>query len=99
MPQRLDDIALSSRHPFEVFLLVACLVAGLNGLINGPTPGTIAATLDPTTRNVWLACLTLGGFLGLLGPFFRGTLLRRVTGLQLEAIGLIAAGGASLVYA
>jgi len=83
------------RNPFEVYLLIACVLAGVLLLFTPATPATMAATLSPVLVDLWSAMLSVGGFVALSGIVWRN----RVTGVALEQVGLVSTGAASVVYA
>ena len=75
----------SGRNPFEVWLLVACVVAGIVGLISpADTASTVVKALPHWEALCWFSGLTLGGLVGLAGAFSRG-----VMSLLVERVGMV----------
>lgn len=87
-----------SRHPFQLFMLIASFLYSLPGLaFNGIRPGSVQETVGPVGTIVWSVFLCLGTAAALLGIF--GFARDRATGLTLEEGGLAAAGAATVYYA
>lgn len=87
-------LILSSRSPFEFFLLVACMLSGVNGLLN-PFKASVSASsvLPEWELYAWYGGLLVGGIIALVG-YLRKTLFS----LALERTGLILLTAMSLVY-
>ena len=85
----------SSRHPFEIFALVACAMSGTSLLLGGVVPGSINALLPLPAVIAWGIALAFGSAAALTGIVLKNRLL----GLLLEQVGLVAVGGAACLYA
>lgn len=83
-----------SRHPFQIFIMVLCALVGIPVLFGDATPGSISETLPHGFRQAWALLLSIGATVTLIGGAWRN----RVTGLLIEQVGLVSAGGATLVY-
>lgn len=94
----LNDERIRSRHPFQLFMLIASFLYSLPGLaFTGIRPGSVQETVGPVGTIVWSIFLCLGTGAALLGIFgFRSD---RATGLTLEGLGLLSAGSATAYYA
>lgn len=102
MPKRIVRAAFRSfktpaaRYPADpraVFVLAACVAAGLPLVFAGATPGSVAAQLDRFWVVVWGAMLAVGALMSLIG-----TLRMDVNGIILEQIGSVSVGGATVIY-
>lgn len=58
--------------PHETLFLILSVVLGLNYLIGGPPPDSLAATLDEWKFTTWATLLLLSGLIGLVGCYWRG---------------------------
>jgi hypothetical protein len=85
-----------SRHPFEVWLLGACALAGTFQLISGARPGSLSAQLSPVAQIAWCILLGGGAIVALVGVFWGGQVK---VALELESIGLSSVTVACIVYA
>lgn len=81
-----------SRSPFEIFMLLACILSGIAGLID-PYASTISKLLPPWQLYLWNAGIALGGLATLIGA-----LGGRYISLHIERIGLTFLTGLSSVY-
>ena len=89
---------LRSRHPFQLFMLIASFLYSLPGLVfHGIRPGSVQETVGPVGTIIWSIFLCVGTGAALLGTF--GFAKDRATGLTLEELGLLAAGAATVYYA
>lgn len=86
----------SARHPFELFVLICGLVAGIPLILGNARPGSTAALLDPFLLSLWSWTLTVGCAVALVGVFWPG---RPETALLVEQIGLVAVGVGVVVFA
>lgn len=87
-----------SRHPFQLFMLIASFLYSLPGLaFEGVRPGSVQETVGPVGTILWSVFLCIGTGAALLGTF--GFLHDRATGLTLEELGLASAGTATGYYA
>lgn len=85
--------ARTNRSPFQLYLLGLITVAGL--LISvGLSDNPIYAAMGWYSV-VWGIFLTAGGFLSLLGIYWPRN---PITGMLIERSGLVALGGASLIW-
>lgn len=101
--KRSDPIThASTRHPFEVFLLILSIISGLPVALGNVTPGSVSAALSPWAQRTWGAGLTLGAIVCLLGILMTRPNPRAVTvsitGMVIEQVGLVMVGGACMVY-
>lgn len=93
------------RHPFELFVLVFGLAAGIALLINGPPPGSTEELLGPVLVTVWGVMFSGGCAIALVGVLWSpvARLLKRNyhqgTGLLAEQVGLVAVGFGTVIYA
>lgn len=94
MPERVKVLE-SSRHPFQIFTLWLCVAVGVPLLLGKVEANSINATMAPGARTIWASLLAGGAVIALLGMIWRN----RATGLVIEQVGLVATGGATLVYA
>ncbi|MGH7743614.1 MAG: hypothetical protein ACREQ5_02160 [Candidatus Dormibacteria bacterium] len=74
-------IARTGRNPFELWLLVACVLSGLGGLID---VSHTRVMLPGWEQYAWNSGLLICGVIGLRGAF-----LRRITGLVMERAALV----------
>lgn len=87
----------AARYPADprvVFILVACILSGLNFLAGAPAPGTVESQLDRGWVVVWAILIGLGGLVTLIGSFRLD-----VAGILLEQVGSLALLGGTGVYA
>lgn len=82
-------------HPFEVMILLACVVAGGAMIVTGLRPPSLLRGLPEQVMTVWLALIAVGGIVSLLGAFWRHDV---ADGLLIEAAGLIAISAACTLY-
>ena len=85
----------NSRHPFQTFIMILCLVSGIP-LMTGqaPAPASMEAALPSSILYVWGACLTIGAGLTLIGSFRNS----RIKWLLIEQVGLALVGAAAILY-
>ena len=87
-------ILRSGRSPFELFLLGACVISGLAGLVAPTSTSSALAHLLPTwVVMAWSAGLVIGGVVSITGVLMRG-----LTALLVERIGLVGLAGFSVLY-
>lgn len=88
-------LVLSSRSPFELFMLVACILSGITGMFDpvGVSPAA-ARVLAPWLLYGWYGGLTLGGTIALYG-----LLCKTLVSLAVERVGLIVLAAMSTLYA
>lgn len=90
-----QDLSSPSRHPFQVFILVLSVIAGVPMLFGKvPIPGSLEEALPQWAGTLWAASLTLGAAVTLVGVFWPV----RLTGHLIEQVGLIAVGSAAVLY-
>lgn len=82
------------RHPFQVFTLLLAVASGVPLLLGDAAPGTVEATLSPAAVTFWGVSLVAGAGTTLAGMLWP----RRITGMALEQVGLVAIGTASAIY-
>lgn len=94
MPDVRIPVISSRRNPFEIFLLAACLLSGVAGLID-PARGSQAVvnTIPSWELYIWYAGLAVGSLITLWGA-----LGRRVIHLYLERMGLSLLTGLTFGY-
>lgn len=86
-----DDLELShtSRHPFQLWVMFACALAGASQLLGvGGQSNSINELLAQSVVLLWAAMMLISTILVLLGSFARD----RVYGLLLEKLGLAGLG-------
>lgn len=81
------------RNPFQVWLLAACVLAGITGII-APDEGSVARQLSGGMQLYWYLSLLIGSAIALAGMWWRDPL----TGVLIERAGLVILGPAALVY-
>lgn len=92
---RYKNIASSSRHPFQVLILVLCLISSVPILLGAsPAPASIEAQLPPYFSHVWALVLVTGSVGTLVGIFLKN----RTNGLIMEQMGLAFIGISALLY-
>lgn len=88
-------IVHSGRNPFAVFLLFACVLTGIAGLISPQqTSPIVAHLLQPWELEAWYGGLIATGVGALAGVLSRG-----LTGLLVERVGLVFLASLSGMYA
>lgn len=88
---------IRSRHPFQLFMLIASFLYSLPGVVfEGVRPGSVQETVGPVGTVVWSVFLCIGTCAALFGIF--GFSHDRATGLTLEQLGLASAGAATVYY-
>lgn len=94
-PAQNPELTKLSRHPFQIFVMVAAMLTGVPILLGGvPGPGSLRAALPPNGVYAWSALFCIGGILALVGASMRN----RVNGLLTEQVGLGFVGSACLLY-
>lgn len=92
------DYALSltpARHPFQLFILVMCVVSGMPTLLGeAPTPDSLEASSPLWFVYAWAATLTVGAIVTLVGMVWTN----RFVGVLIEQVGLVAVGSAAVLY-
>jgi len=87
-------ILRSGRSPFEIFMLAACVLAGIAGLITPRASSNAISMLLPDWQLIaWYWGLVVSGSIGLLG--IAG---KRATALLVERIGLATLSCLTLAY-
>lgn len=89
LAKRIPAVVLE--QPWAIFVKTLCIISGLSTFV-GPAPGTIEATLPQAVVSAWSITLVVGAgcaLYGLLQPRHR----------EVELLGLVWLGTASLVYA
>lgn len=90
----MTTVVRGGRIPFQIFILVLLTVAGFP-LIFGASSSDIVKAVGEPYSNIWGFLLFIGGFSNLLGIYWPKSI---VTGMLIEKTGLVALGGASLVW-
>jgi len=103
MPKRVARMAWRNfrtpavRYPADpraVFVLAACVVAGVPLVFAGATPGTVEDKLHPAMVFVWGFLLVAGSATTLVGTFKLNP-----DGIILEQVGSVSVGAACMIYA
>jgi hypothetical protein len=89
----IGPLVRSGRNPFEVWLLVACVAAGVVGLVAPDASSAIAKSLPHWELTCWYAGLTFGGLVSLVGVFSKG-----VNSLFIERVGMVVLTCLTLAY-
>lgn len=84
-----------SRHPFQIWVMVALILAGLGNLLGAGSSNSVATLLPDLFVKVWSGTMLGGGILCLAGAWWPD----RITGLLLERISLTAVALVLFVYA
>jgi hypothetical protein len=84
-----------TRSPFQIFILLLCILAGYNFVVNGEGSDIIKESMKEFYVKSWGTALIIGAILSLLGSMWRGKL---DTGLLIERSGLYAMGGMAIIY-
>lgn len=92
---------MMSEMPFEVFITILCLMAGLPmalGIL--PPPTSLVRTLPVWAIRCWGSLLSLGGITTLTGLFLSHATKKRrfVEGLYIESAGMAILGSGALVF-
>lgn len=94
----LNNERLRSRHPFQMFMLIASFIYSMPGLAFGAVrPGSVQAVVGPVGTILWSAGLFIGTGAALIGVF--GFSRDRATGLTWEEMGCLIAGTVTIYYA
>ncbi len=86
----------AGRHPFQTYLLLLCIIAGLPILFGRIGASSIESELPFWLAFSWALLLFLGSAIGLVGAYWRGD---PANALTIERIGLAVVGSAACVYA
>ena len=84
----------NNRSPFQLYLLGLITVSGL-AIITGISNSTITKAMGSPYSVIWGLFLFVGGFLCLLGIYWPR---QPLTGMLIERSGLVALGGACLIW-
>ena len=84
----------TGRSPFQLYLVSLVLLAGI-GITTNVNRNTITESMGEPYSTFWGLFLTIGGALVLIGIYWPTT---SNTGLVIERSGLVALGGASLIW-
>lgn len=84
----------TNRSPFQLYLLGLITVSGL-ALVSGISTNPVTKAMGNPYNVIWGTFLFVGGFLCLLGIYWPKNPL---TGMLIERSGLVALGGASLIW-
>jgi hypothetical protein len=91
---------LRLRYPYEIFLLLWCILVGTPAALGVETSASASRQMNPLEIRLWSVSMVIGSILALTGIFWsRRNAKSQVTGLVLEEVGLILVGFAALVYA
>lgn len=94
-PSENPELTKLSRHPFQIFVMVAAMLTGIPILLGSvPGPGSLRAALPPSGVYAWAALFCVGGVLALVGASMRN----RINGLLTEQVGLGFVGSACALY-
>ena len=83
------------RHPFEVGVLLACVLVGTVMTVGGTRPPSLMRGLPEPLLTAWLLLIALGGVAGLIGAYWRGDV---GDGLLIEVGGVCAVAAAMTLY-
>lgn len=83
-----------SRHPFQFWVLCACVLGGAASAFDFGRPNSLDEFLPHYIVLVWGWTLMIGGLIGLAAAWWPD----RITGLLLERIALWGIGGITAVY-
>lgn len=84
-----------SRHPFQIWLLLACALGGTSTVFSWGPPGTLEMLLPNWVVVVWGITLMIGGSVGLVAPWIPDAITSRL----LERLALFGIGSMATVYA
>lgn len=87
-------IPKTDRSPWQLYLLIMITASGAALMLDISQNAVTDAMGHPYT-SVWGFFLTIGGFLSLLGIYWPKD---PITGMLIERTGLVALGGASLIW-
>lgn len=88
------QLVIDSWNAYEVFLLIACILAGVGGILDPHSgPSSIQFTVPIIERYVWYVGLVLGGSIALFGA-----ISRKIFSLYIERVGLVLITGVSIPY-
>lgn len=93
LSEKWSQIPPPSRHPFQLWVLGALVLAGIGALL-GPDPQSVQSLLPDVVRAMWALSLLFGGTIGLLGAYWKDA----ATGLLLERSALLFIAGAATAY-
>lgn len=82
-------------HPFEVMILAACVAVGAILAVTGYRPPTLVRGLPESLMTAWLALVSVGGAVGLVGAYWRRAL---DDALLIEFAGVVAIASACSLY-
>lgn len=87
------------RYPYEVFLLLWCLVVAAPAALGAKTSGAAQQQMSALEIRLWSVSLMVGSALALAGIFWsRRNAKSQITGLLLEEVGLIIVGFGAAIY-
>jgi hypothetical protein len=89
------DPLRAGRHPFQVYMLILSIAAGLPTALGVTSPTSISSVLPIWLQLMWGWCLVLGSATGLVGSYWRGSI---VNALTIERVGLALVGTAALIF-
>jgi hypothetical protein len=84
----------TGRSPFQIYLIALVLLAGV-GILTGLSNNPITESMGKPYSTMWGVFLSIGGFLILLGIYWPKD---KITGMLIERSGLVALGGACLIW-
>lgn len=91
-----SDPLRAGRHPFQTYMLILCMIAGLPLLFGQPASATLEALLPPWCVYLWGFALTFGSAIALIGSYMPRH--NYATVLTIERIGLAVTGFAGVAY-
>lgn len=89
------DPLKAGRHPFQIYMLALCVVAGAPYLFGYATAEAVEKQLPVFIATTWGVLLFFGATIALLGSFWKGSIANALTA---ERVGLSLTGGSALVY-
>lgn len=84
----------SNRSPFQIYLVALAVLGGI-GILTKLSKNMIVDAMGKPYSTLWGLFLVIGGMLIILGIFWPRNI---VTALLIERSGLVALGGASLIW-
>ena len=90
-------ITPQNRSPWQLYLLALITISGI-AFLTDLSKNPITDAMGQPYTHIWGFFLAIGGFLCLLGIHWPKKSKNPVTGMLIERTGLVALGGASLIW-